>query len=571
LQPEEGWGERKNSMKQILTIISHTCHCEAKPNQFLFLAIMLVLLLPAVLLADAEDIFKENSKAVVVIISYDSKGIPIGQGSGFVVREDGAVITNYHVISNAVSIEIIVEDKIFELEGFLSIDKENDIVVLKANAQGLVSVKIGDISKAHIGEKVYVISSPQGLENTISDGILSGGRKSGTERKILQITAPVSEGSSGGPVFNKNGEVIGIATFILKDAQNLNFAMPITLVKDKILLTKVTALKDADIKDYENTAEYWFNRGSYYGSAGLYDDAIEAFTSAIALHPNFAQAYNNRGFAYKNKGQHDRAIEDYSKAIALDPNDIIAYTNRGLAYADKGQHDRAIEDYSKVIVLDPNDIIAYTNRGLAYADIAQHDRAIRDYSKVIELDPNIAQAYGNRGIAYKNIGQHDRAIEDYNKAIALDPDIAQAYNNRGIAYKNKGQHDRAIEDYSKAIALDPNIAQAYNNRGIAYEDKGQHDRAIEDYSKAIALDPDIAQAYNNRGIAYKNLDQHDRAIEDYSKAIALDPNLAQAYGNRGLVYTLVGNIGRAISDLQKACDMGNEHGCKGLKMVLENR
>ena len=465
-------------MKHIFSITTHACHCEGQspeaisekvPQSLLWQTMLavcvsffaMILLLPSISLADAEKIFRENNKAVVVVISYDSKGNPIGQGSGFVVREDGVIATNYHVISNAADIRIKAGNKMFKVKGFLHIDKENDVVILKADAKGLLSVKIGDINKANVGEKVYVISSPQGLENTISDGILSGLREITSVRKILQITAPVSEGSSGGPVFNKNSEAIGIATFIIKEAQNLNFAMPINLIKDKISSKKVIALKDAEIIDYKKTAGYWFNLGYYYDEAGLYDDAIEAYTSVIAIDPNGAAAYNNRGVAYANKGQHDRAIEDYNKAIALNPNGADAYNNRGVAYAFQEQW--------------------------AYLERATYERAIADYNKAIALNPNYAAAYINRGSAYGFKGQHDRAIEDYNKAIALNPNDAAAYSHRGFAYYHKGQYDRAIADYNKAIALNPNYALAYFNLALVYSKKEQYDRAIMDFQKACDM------------------------------------------------------------------------------------
>jgi tetratricopeptide (TPR) repeat protein len=169
----------------------------------------------------------------------------------------------------------------------LHIDKENDLVILKAKGKDLPAVKIGDIAKMNIGEKVYVISSPQGLENTISDGILSGIRDiEGTNKKILQITAPVSKGSSGGAVFNKDGEIIGIATFIIEEAQNLNFAMPVNVIKGKIESKKVIALKDSEIEDYEKTAEYWFYLGYYLGETGMYQEAIEAYKQAIRIKPD---------------------------------------------------------------------------------------------------------------------------------------------------------------------------------------------------------------------------------------------------------------------------------------------
>ncbi|HAP66688.1 MAG TPA: hypothetical protein DCQ99_02495 [Nitrospinae bacterium] len=212
---------------------------------------------------------------------------------------------------------------------------------------------------------------------------------------------------------------------------------------------------EAKITDEERLlqANEWFEKGYEYGINGEHDKAIEAFTSVIALDPNFSEAYGNRGNVYADKGQYDRAIEDYNKAIAIDPNDALAYNNRGGAYKDKGQYDRAIEDFNKAIAIDPNDALAYYNRGGAYKDKGQNDRAIEDYNKVIALDPNNANAYNNRGIAYKNKEQYDRAIEDFNKATALDPNLAQAYYNRGIAYVGKWNMGRAISDFQKACDM----------------------------------------------------------------------------------------------------------------------
>jgi len=100
---------------------------------FLFIiAIIITALFPSVLLANADKIFKENNKAVVVVVTYNAKGEPISQGSGFIVRPDGAVITNYHVISNAVHIAVKAGDKVLKVEGLLHVDKENDLVMLKA-------------------------------------------------------------------------------------------------------------------------------------------------------------------------------------------------------------------------------------------------------------------------------------------------------------------------------------------------------------------------------------------------------------------------------------------------------
>ena len=258
--------------------------------------LLLIIFFPSICLAaDADKIFKENNKAVVVVVTFDANDNPISQGSGFIVRADGAVVTNYHVISNAKVIKIKVGDKILNVEGLIYTDKENDLVILKAKGEKLQTVRLGDIAKTNIGEKVYVISSPEGLENTISDGILSGIREITSDKKVFQITAPISPGSSGSPVFNNNGEVIGIATFLIKEAQNLNFAMPVNLIKDKIGSKKFTALKELEIEDYKKTAEYWFNLGFAYDESGKYKEAIESYKEAIRIKPDFTDAHNNLG------------------------------------------------------------------------------------------------------------------------------------------------------------------------------------------------------------------------------------------------------------------------------------
>ena len=151
----------------------------------------------------------------------------------------------------------------------------------------------------------------------------------------------------------------------------------------------------AKIADEERLlqANEWFEKGKNYYLNKEYDKAIEAYTSAIVLDPNYARAYNNRGIAYVYKGRYDRAIEDYSKAIVLDPNLAQAYNNRGIAYGMKGQYDRAIEDFNKTIALDPNNAIAYTGRGIAYVLSGNMGRAISDLQKACDMgDENGCEA-----------------------------------------------------------------------------------------------------------------------------------------------------------------------------------
>jgi tetratricopeptide (TPR) repeat protein len=305
------------------------------------------------------------------------------------------------------------------------------------------------------------------------------------------------------------------------------------------------------VKPPEDAVSF-FRKGKESYDQKDYDQAIDAYTQAIRLNPNYTEAYYNRGSAYYYKKDYDRTIGDFTQAIRLNPNLATAYNNRGLAYYNKNDYDRAIGDFTQAIRLNPNYANAYYNRGLAYYNKNDYDRAIGDFTQAIRLNPNVAAAYNNRGLAYNNKNDYDRAIGDYTQAIRLNPNDANAYNNRGLAYYNKNDYDRAIGDYTQAIRLNPNDALAYTRRGNAYNNKKDYDRAIGDHTEAIRLNPNYAMAYYNRGTVYHNKKDYNRAIGEYTQAIRLDPNYALAYTNRGDAYKAKGDTTTADADYAEA-------------------
>lgn len=184
-----------------------------------------------------EKIFALNKKATVFIVAYDLLGKQYGQGSGFILSEDGVIVTNLHVIKDAASLQIkTYDDRILNPIGVLHIDENNDIALIKIKLKEdaeIFRVKVGDPQKLKVGEKIYAIGNPQGLESTFSEGIVSGIREAKSGAKLIQISAPISPGSSGGAVINRKGQVIGITTFLVEGGQNLNFAFPINVIKNE--------------------------------------------------------------------------------------------------------------------------------------------------------------------------------------------------------------------------------------------------------------------------------------------------------------------------------------------------
>jgi len=181
----------------------------------------------------ASQIFEKWNEAIVVIISIDKKGNILGQGSGFIISEDGAIATNYHVVKSANNVLInFINGKSYKETSLIAGYPTYDIAILhiKGN-ETFLQVILGDSDNLRPGEKILAIGNPYGFENTISDGLISGMREI-PDFKLLQITAPVSPGSSGGALLNMRGEVIGITSIGSRwEAQNLNFAIPINLLK----------------------------------------------------------------------------------------------------------------------------------------------------------------------------------------------------------------------------------------------------------------------------------------------------------------------------------------------------
>jgi serine protease Do len=152
-------------------------------------------------------------------------------GTGFVVRADGWIATNLHVIVGGPRVKVTLRDIRGEREldavEVLAASPEHDLALVRVEAHGLPALTLGDSDAMRPGDSVVAIGNPLGLEDTVSNGLVSARRQIDADVEILQISAPIAPGSSGGPIFNEHGEVIGVATAVLQEGQNLNFGMPV--------------------------------------------------------------------------------------------------------------------------------------------------------------------------------------------------------------------------------------------------------------------------------------------------------------------------------------------------------
>ncbi len=408
---------------------------------------VLVLVLPLVCRAQADTIYRENNAAVVVVVAVDGKGNPIGMGSGFLVTGNGAIVTNYHVISTAAAVKVRSGLKIIDVEGLLHVDTENDLAILKIGGTNHPKVRLGDARKLSVGEKLYAIGSPQGLENTISEGILSGLRKIDGARTLLQMTAPISPGSSGGPVFNSRGEVVGIATFLIADTQNLNFALPVYLIEAGLSKEILVEPQDACKVDFSETAACYFFQGLAYGTTGQLDRAANAFERSLTIDSKKTETYVNLAVLYARGGRYHEALSTFNEALKTDPRNSDALTKLGAVYIHLGQHDEATSVLKRALEVNPDDPVAHYTIAVNLGSQGQLSEAIDAVRESIRLQPRSADSHGYLATLYTDRKMYPEAAAAFKEAIRISPDDPRMHFGLGKIYAVTGDRVSALEEY----------------------------------------------------------------------------------------------------------------------------
>ena len=180
------------------------------------------------------DIAKSSFESTVLIVSEDKNGQPLGIGSGFFVA-DNLIATNAHVIEGASRgyAKLINSEVKMNIEGLVAINSEQDLALIKV-IENAPAVDLGDSDELEVGQTIFAVGNPKGLEGTFSSGIISALRKF-DDGTLIQITAPISPGSSGGPIINQQGKIIGVSVATYRGGQNLNFGIPVNRLKELLL------------------------------------------------------------------------------------------------------------------------------------------------------------------------------------------------------------------------------------------------------------------------------------------------------------------------------------------------
>jgi tetratricopeptide (TPR) repeat protein len=440
---------------------------------------------PAIDQENLPSLIKKAAPSIVVILTYDREGKLIGQGSGFFASKQGEVITNYHVLHEASHAEVRTSDgQTYPIRKVVAEDAEGDVIRVSVDIpeEAVQPLSISS-TLPEVGERIVVIGTPLGFEKTVSDGIVSAVREVPKFGKIIQLTAPISSGSSGSPVLNMKGEVVGIAAFFVMPGQNLNFAIP----GEKVLGLKREDEKSLSEREKMQREDRLASAEGFYATGLRYlwiedcEKAILYFAETVRRNPNQADAYFQIGYCSGRLGRYQEAIEPYRQALRLKPEDADTYSNLCAAYGMLGRYDEAVASCKRAIQLKSDLAEAYNNLGWTYQKLGRHHEAVASCKEAIHLKPDFAQAHYNLGNNYFALKKYGAAIESYKETIRIKFDYAEGHLNLGGAYFEMGRFEEAIESFKQAILLKPLLGEAHLNLGMAYLKLGDRGAAIEEY------------------------------------------------------------------------------------------
>jgi tetratricopeptide (TPR) repeat protein len=397
------------------------------------------------------QVFDKVKDSIVVVKTLDAQGKVKGQGSGVLIST-GRIATNCHVVEGGASYQVgrgkqLVRAILYAKDG------DKDICILAVKGIAGKPLQLGKATDLKVGDPVYAVGAPQGLELSLSDGIVAQLR--GGPPPLIQTTAAISPGSSGGALFDREGRLVGLTTLYVEGGQSLNFAMPVEWIGEvkpgrksaaggrsqTEWLKRYSAL--LQMKDWQGLLDWcrkwtksepeyataWFSLGNASSDLNRNDDAIDAYRQALRINPEHVEAWYNLGNAYSRLNRNDDAIEAYRQALHINPKYATAWFGLGNAYGRLNHDDDAIEAYRQSLRIKPEEAAIWFLLGNAYSKLNRYNDAIEAYRQVLRINPKDASAWYLLGIYYYLSGNRTAAQEAVQELRRLDPEQADRLFN----------------------------------------------------------------------------------------------------------------------------------------------
>lgn len=436
-----------------------------------------------------EELYKKLSPSVVRVNVRNAQAELVGHGSGFFVRDDSTVVTNFHVIEDGHSAEVVLSDgtTLLPVLGVEAFDMQSDVAILRVSAEKQKKIRpliLGRDELPQPASKAYVIGSPEGLDNSFSDGSVSGHREM-DGRTWIQTTAPISPGSSGSPLFNERGLVIGVATKSRVGGQNLNLALA-SLHLRKLLPNRMgLPIRMTELPSRKTPQKHAADPAKPVGG-----DIFTAIRAATMDAASLSGDPRTRAM---------RTVLERLESIPAEEKQKVAYwETRSFIHFVNGRRQLAFDDADEAVRIDPKDRGGWNALYCMLqhpSDDSERKRRLEVRQQLIQLVGEHAPAwyYKDLGDAFQGLGRYDEAVAAYGKALVRDPKCGSAYYGLGKVHKNRKKYTEAIANYKKSIefpstVLDP--SSGYLGLAECYERMRDYREAIRAEEKALELLPE---------------------------------------------------------------------------------
>jgi tetratricopeptide (TPR) repeat protein len=450
-----------------------------------------------------KDLVGTVQQSVVTVVNYDVDGDITSIGSGFFISTNGVLLTNLHVLDGAYNAVIKTrEGKQYDVTTVMAKSQVVDLIKVRVDIPASEVTPVVLAREAPVvADSIFVVGSPMGLEQTVSEGIISAVREVPGGGNVLQLTAPISRGSSGGPVLNRKGEAIGVVTFQAAKGQNLNFAISVDALEMLSEEPSELSIAEWTIRNSQQgpaLAAALCSKGSRLTIQGEYEEALTYFQRAAETNPEDPDAWYGLGSCYVGLDQPDEAIAAYKRPIEKDPDNAVAHFVLAMYYKSIGQHEQVADTLMEVIRIDPENVRARLELGRAYGALQRTSDQIDTVEGILADQPDHIPALLDLGTALGSVGRLDEAIAMLSRANGLEPENELIHYNMGVTYNRMEQPNDAIRAYTQAIRANPRMAPAHFNLGMTYISLGRRKPALDQYEILKSLDKTMASTLFER-------------------------------------------------------------------------
>ncbi|HOV72681.1 MAG TPA: tetratricopeptide repeat-containing serine protease family protein [Candidatus Hydrogenedentes bacterium] len=380
---------------------------------------------------ETEAIVRRNEQAVVVILGEkEGSGAPV-QSSGCFIHESGLILTTAHQVKGVGALRAkTLDGKEFRLRVAV-LDENNELALLQSDTPPSHVARIGDASVLRSGSPLVAIATPENLDFSTVTGIVSNTNRTYRDCPVIQTNIPASPGSSGGPVFDRDGLLVGVLIGKLRDQEWITIVNPVNnayallrkhgviapLVENGESLGEIVPALDAD--GLHRQAIEAYNRGV---RAESIHEKISAYDTAVKLFPEFYEAWFNLATACTAAGEHQRALDSFGRAEALKSNAVEVFRGKGRVLLLQRNYPEAIACFERAAMLAPNDPSAHNDLGEARRQAEDFTKAISSFETALKLNPAYTAARYNLGLAYAALGRNANAIEQFQAYLRDAPD-----------------------------------------------------------------------------------------------------------------------------------------------------